>query len=400
MKNIFNDFTMQFELVRTMGHAPFGGADIGECLETAERIDEKSRQSWYQEWLKTAQQNEQFAQKSLENGHSMSARDAYLKSSNYYRAAEFFLRDESEQRASITTAKRSCSCFEKACKLFEPAYERIQIPFEGTTLPGYFFKADGTSQKRPTIIATTGHDGTAEELYFYIGVSGIRRGYNVLTFEGPGQGLALREQGLSFRADWEKAVTPVVDYLFTRSDVDTTRIAIVGYSMGGYFAPRAAAFEHRIVACVANSGVYDFFDGVMGEKANSPEFMTFLKPENESAFNAHVNEIIKENLGAWWKIKNGLYTFRLTSAQQLINAYRAFTLKNCVSQIACPVLICDSQEEHFLGNQAHVLYDKLECPKDFISFSKKDGASLHCQSGAEILSSGRILDWLDDILKK
>lgn len=176
MKAIFSDFTMQFELVRTVGHAPFGGADIGECLETAERIDEKSRESWYHEWLKTAEQNEQLAQKSLESGHSRSARDAYLKASNYYRAAEFFLREKDEQKASVTTAQSSSVCFEKACDLFEPAYERIWIPFEGTTLPGYFFKADGNNEKKPTVIATTGYDGTAEELYFYIGAAGIRRG--------------------------------------------------------------------------------------------------------------------------------------------------------------------------------------------------------------------------------
>lgn len=382
-----------------MGHAPFGGADIGECLETAERIDEKDRASWYREWFKTAKQNEQLAQTSLENGHSESAYDAYLKASNYYRAAEFFLREKDEQKASIAAAQKSSTCFEKACKLFGPTYERIQIPFEGTYLPGYFFKVDGANSKKPTIIATTGHDGTAEELYFYIGASGIRRDYNVLTFDGPGQGLALRQEGLPFRSDWEKVVTPIVDYLFTRSDVDTARIAIIGYSMGGYFAPRAAAFDHRIAACVANSGIYDFFEGVMGEKAKSPEFMAFLSEENAAAFNAHVNEMIKDNLGIWWKIKNGLYTFQLESPQQLINAYRSFTLKDCVSQIACPVLICDSQEEHFMGNQAQVLYDKLQCPKDFTSFSKDEGASLHCQSGAEMLSSGRILDWLDDVLK-
>lgn len=111
--------------------------------------------------------------------------------------------------ASVTTAQKSSACFEKVCNLLKPACDRIRIPFEGTTLPGYFFKANGTNNKRPTIIATTGHDGTAEELYFYIGAAGIRRGYNVLTFEGPGQGLALREQGLPFRPDWEKAVTPL-----------------------------------------------------------------------------------------------------------------------------------------------------------------------------------------------
>jgi len=399
MKRIFDDFTLQYELIRTMGHVAFDGADIGECLETAGKIDESDRESWYWEWRKTAELNKRNADDCLNNGNIVSARTAYLRASNYYRTAEFFLRDKNELETAIETARMSSYSFEKACKLFQPEYKRIQIPFEKSYLPGYYFKANYTNVKKPTIIAMTGYDGTAEELYFNIGAAGIARGYNVLTFDGPGQGMALREQKLPFRPDWEKVVTQVVDYLIEKEEVDADRIAMIGYSMGGYLVARAAAFEHRIVACIANSGIYSFFDGIMGEKAHSPEFLRMLDKENAQEFNAGIRQMTKGNLSTWWKIQNGLFTFQIKTPQELMNAYRAYTLEDCVNNISCPVLICDSQEEHFLGNQAHILFDKLKCKKEFMYFTKEEGASLHCQCGAEKLSGNRILDWLDNLLK-
>ena len=399
MKKIFNDFTLQYELIRTMGHAAFDGADIGECLETAEKIHESNKNSWYDEWKSIAELNEKSADKYLKDGHIVSARTAYLKASNYYRAAEFFLRGKDEFHKAFETARKSSNSFQKACKLFKPQYERVSIPFENGYLPGYYFKADETDEKRPTIIAMTGYDGTAEELYYYIGAAGVDRGYNVLTFDGPGQGMALRECKLPFRPDWEKVVTPVVDYLMKKEDVDKEKIVLIGYSMGGYLAARAAAFEHRIAACIANSGIYSFFDGVMGPKAYSLEFLKMLEVENANKFNTMVEEMLKDNLSFWWKIRNGLFTFQKETPQELIKAYRDYTLEGCVENIKCPVLICDSEEEHFLGNQAQILFDKLKCKKEFMYFTKEEGASLHCQCGAEKLSGNRILDWLDDLLK-
>lgn len=126
-------------------------------------------------------------------------------------------------------------------------------------------------------------DGTAEELYFEIAAAALHRGYHVLAFEGPGQGEALREQNLYFRHDWEKVVTPVVDYLVSRVEVDPARIALIGYSFGGYLAPRAAAFEQRLAACVANGGIYSFFDGaVLKNKPASPWMLGELKKDKSA----------------------------------------------------------------------------------------------------------------------
>lgn len=133
--------------------------------------------------------------------------------------------------------------------------EIVSIPYENTTLPGYFYSADESGEKKPLLIIQTGYDGTQEELYSNA-LEGVKRGYNVLTFEGPGQGEVIRVQKIPFRYDWEKVVGPVLDYATSRPDVDSERIGMWGISMG-IFRPRAAAFDNRIHAIIADSAIYD-----------------------------------------------------------------------------------------------------------------------------------------------
>ena len=121
----------------------------------------------------------------------------------------------------------------------------------------------GGQEPRATVILTGGYDGTAEELYFFNGAAALARGYHVLAFDGPGQGAALLQQGLVLRPDWENVVTPVLDYLLSRPGVDAGKIALIGLSLGGYLAPRAASAEHRLAACIADCGSYDLFDSAL-----------------------------------------------------------------------------------------------------------------------------------------
>ena len=107
------------------------------------------------------------------------------------------------------------------------------------------------------MIVTDGYDGTIEELYFANAVAALERGYHVLVFDGPGQGSVITELGLPFRPDWENVMTPVIDYALELPGVDPDRFVLLGWSFGGYLAPRAATGEHRIAACVADSGPYD-----------------------------------------------------------------------------------------------------------------------------------------------
>ena len=117
-----------------------------------------------------------------------------------------------------------------------------RYPYEGTTLPGWFFRAADAAEPAPTLIVQQGRDGWSEHC-LDIAMAAVKRGYNCLLFEGPGQGKVLRLQGLPFRPDWENVVTPVVDWVVARNDVDPARLGLVGLSMGGALVPRAAAFE-------------------------------------------------------------------------------------------------------------------------------------------------------------
>src|SRR5262249_56863848 len=109
----------------------------------------------------------------------------------------------------------------------DPAVEAVEIPFEETSLPGYFHRADESGEPRPTLIATNGYDATVHEAHFAHAIPAVRRGYNCLTFDGPGQGRALIKQGLVMRPDWETVVRPVVDYVLARPEVDPRRVALI-----------------------------------------------------------------------------------------------------------------------------------------------------------------------------
>ena len=137
MQLIFKDEHFSFELIRAMGYAVYNGADIGECITTATGIRDGDMDSWYREWRRTADRVAAIGQRCQESGRDVSAREAWLRASNYYRAAEFFLvaLNPVDPRAK-EAAQRSREAFAAAAALFDPPFERISIPYEGTTLSG------------------------------------------------------------------------------------------------------------------------------------------------------------------------------------------------------------------------------------------------------------------------
>lgn len=396
MKLIFDDQTFSFELLRTMGYAAFGGADVGECLSTAYRIEEGNFESWYEEWLKTAIRAHREAEESSKQGNKTSAREFYLRASNYYRTAEFFLHGNPEDKRILETWSLSRSTFRQALSLLDHHWEIVSIPYEDTELPGYLYLAG--NQPGPVLIVHGGYDSTAEELYFQVVTSALERGYHCLVFEGPGQGAVIREQRIPFRHDWEAAVTPVVDYLTKRPEVISDKIALMGISLGGYLAPRAAAYEHRLAACIANDGLFSFQVGAMAEALgiNTSDKSDLSSPETENL----IASIMAKDTGTRWGIENGQFTFLATNVEELVRKTEPFTLEGVAEQIMCPVLVCEAEHDHAFAGQPERLFQSLKGSKTYMKFTAEDSAEEHCHFGALKLANHRMFTWLDQVLNK
>jgi len=395
---VFKDATLSFQTLRTMGAAPGGGADIGECLSTAYRIKAGSDESWYDQWHKTAVRLEKTADRFLAKGHRESAKEAYFRASNYYRTAEFFLHANPHDPRILKTWGKSRGLFIKAAGLSKTPIRPVEIPFEGTTLPGYLC-LDGSGKKRPLIVAHSGFDGTAEELYFSLAFFAVRRGYHCLLFEGPGQGRVIREQKIPFRPNWETVVAPVVDFALRQPEVVPDKIALIGYSMGGYLAPRAVAYEPRIKACVANGGVYDFHAPQVKELGPEAEKM-LDNPARAEEIDKEIYEAMKTDTGVRWFFNDGMWKFGAKTPSELLRKTRPYNMKDCAGKITCRMFIIDSEKDTLIPGQAGQLYDALKCPKDFHLFTAEQGAEEHCQVGASFLSNEIILNWLDETLQR
>lgn len=258
----------------------------------------------------------------------------------------------------------------------------MEIPYEGTTLLGYFHPADTSGAPRKTLILNNGFDGSPEEMHWNGARAAVERGFNVLVFDGPGQFASVHRQGLHFRPDWEKVVTPVVDYLLTRKEVDPKKIALHGESFAGYLAPRAAAFEHRLAACIADDGVYDYgaaqFNGVPEDKREQVLAGLFAPeaPELDTML-AHAMEASSVSR---WVFTQGMYTFGVDSPRKYIAATQAYHLRDGIAeQIRCPTLVCRAEKDLYFKQSAQELFDHLTCPKTMIEFTDAEGVGAHCE---------------------
>jgi len=278
------DFEFMTEVV--LGAAAYRAAEAGEVLAAVGRIKDGDYGSWVREWEATADRVRAAATASEDAGHRVSAREAYLRASTYYFNAAFFVVGTRDGDRLPKLWRTHRDCFERAAALFEPPFQRVAIPYDDSTLEGWFFAADDSGKRRPLAILNNGSDGTVTDMWVQGAAAGIERGYNCLTFDGPGQGQALFEQGLHFRPDWEAVVTPVVDYALTREDVDPDRIALLGVSQAGYWVPRAVAFEHRIAVAVADPGVVDVAETMISHLDGSTR--TLLEQGSQPKFDNRI----------------------------------------------------------------------------------------------------------------
>lgn len=391
MGTFFKDDDFEFMMLLTLGSTYHKGADIGECLSAAASIEDGDYEGWYRAWLTTADRVRGVAERSAAKGHQASARDAFLRASTYYNTAAYFLDGTSDPSRLLPTWKAHRECFDEAASRFDPPVEKVEIPYEDTTLPGYMFTVDDSGRSRPLLILNNGSDGPVSDMYMRGGAAALERGYNALAFDGPGQGAALFLQGLYFRPDWEKVVTPVVDFSLGRPEVAPERVAIQGVSQGGYWVPRAVAFEHRIAAAVADPGI---FDVSTSWSAHLPQAMQeLLEKGQKEEFDGYMSK------APGFPLRFRMRPYGTDSPYEAYKRVEEYKLDGVADKIRCPMLVTDPDNEQFYPGQSRQLYEALTCPKELVSFTVAEGADSHCEPKALGLREQRIFDWLDETLR-
>jgi dipeptidyl aminopeptidase/acylaminoacyl peptidase len=351
------------QTMRLLSEVAVGGADLFECARTAARIgDTDDEEVWQKEWSRTARETEEWGRAELAAGHIATGRKALFRAFSYWRHSEFFL-DPSDPRRD-EAYRAGTKNFQDAADRTEGVFERIHVPFEGNVMDGYIMRPDGSGKRRPTVLFLGGADSWAEELIFLGGSEFPERGMNLVVVDTPGRGSSLRFKKIYSRPDYEKPVAAVLDHITERADVDADRIGLAGVSFGGYYAPRAAAFEPRVKALAAWCGTWsiltDFYEYY-------PPLQKQLQWLSGSADDAEAREKLA-----------------------------AFTLDGVADKINVPVYVLHGTRDIVMDIKGAQRFVNALTVKD-VTFEVYDGAgSLHCSYDYLAYAVAKLADWFSD----
>ncbi len=379
-----------------LGHAFQGLSDIGECYDTQHRVKAGDPWSWPLEWEKTADRLKQLASESESQGHLISAGQAYLRASNYY-IASMHRHPDAYHPGIRKMTEASVACFSKSIKYLDMPVEEVEIPFEDTTLPGYFYRSPTAGKNAPTMIIFNGRDAWAIQDKI-LAEEGNKRGYHVMLFDGPGQGPVLRLKGLPFRHDWEKVITPVVDYTLKMEGVDADRLGVMGISMGGFLVTRAAAFEYRPKVYVANPGVVNWAQviEVTFEQLTGPEGLKLVDTDPE-AFDQLIYGLMKQIPLIEWGMDDMYWKHGAKTPTEVMLELRKYNNSVVVSQIRSKMLLLHGDADEW--SQVEELQKSLKSRSDLVRFTAEEAGQLHCQTAAWGIHVHKLYNWLDENLK-
>ncbi len=393
---LFQDRTFEVIFLTSLGRAYHSGANAGKVLYLTHQVKDGDFESAFAAFKEAGDEARAQAQESLAGGHRESARQAYLWAQNFYDSATYFADGSKDPSRLEPTWEVLYDCWLKSLALFDPPIEPVSIPYEGTTLRGFYMRGKGRVRRHPLLILVNGSDGSLLDMWLWGGAGGTARGYDCLTFDGPGQGYALWKQKLAFRPDWEKVITPVVDFVLSRSGVDPKRIVLQGISQGGYWVPRALAFEKRIAAGIADPGVVDVSTSWTGILPKP--MLELLKAGRKDEFDKYL--LKAANAADRATLNFRMRPFGFASPYDTYKATMDYKLDRVAAKIECPMLITSPVNEAYWPGQSKRLYDLLTCPKKLIEFSVADGADLHCEPKSTGIRDLRVFNWLDETLKR
>ena len=344
----------------------FGFARMEDMIEAGKNINKYS--DWKPVWMKLAGKAE--------------SEGRLINAAIYYRSAEFYTMLDDPDRDDL---------YDKFLELFYKAYaadgiKRFKVPFGDAFLPA--IKVPPIGEIRGTIILHGGFDSYIEEFYLMMKYL-AEKGYEVIGFEGPGQGGALKKYGLAWNHEWEKPVGAVLDYFGVE---DTT---LFGLSMGGYLCLRAAAFEPRITRVIANGHAYDYSKIAPGWAQWLMEFFMTKLPNFTN--NASLKKI-KKGGNEGWQIANTMY---ITKKDVPMEAFAELMKMNAENmhpeRIKQDVLIIAGQDDHFIPIRLLPMQLKALTNAKSVAyriFKKEEHAGNHCQIGNIGLMLDYVAEWL------
>lgn len=396
MTVVSTDPLFEAQATRTLVHALHGGADFGECFTTMQRVAPGDTGAWAREWTATAERVAAIGDACAARGHRVSAAQAWLRAANYHRTAYTFLYGRPVSDALRRAFDRETETFAKAAAALDPPAVPIEIPYQGTTLPGYF--VSGGEGVRPLLVCTNGYDSTVTEMYFAFGVAARAHRWHCLLFDGPGQGRALFKQGLHMRPDWENVVGPVLDAALRLPQVDPTRVALSGWSLGGYLALRGAV-DRRLAACVADPGLIGIAAPLRQMLKDLPaDALADPLAADPSLFAPFVAAIDRDPRLHWSIMQRAFMVHDVDSVQAYVAAALAYDASHTLGAIRCPVFVAH-EENDVLARTAPDVYAALTGPKTLQRFTAAEGAGDHTAIMARSLFLARMFDWLDETVR-
>ncbi|WP_129656851.1 alpha/beta hydrolase family protein [Rothia halotolerans] len=380
-----------------LGRASRGGSEPGEVLATVARVEEGDHAGWFSAWHDLGCHLATVGDAATARGHRTSAARAFLRSANYLAAALESIDQLPSAEALVPTFRTHRLVWEAFVATSRWSIEEVEIPYEDSTMPGWHFHPDEARPPAPTLVVVNGSDGTLSGLWCEIAEAALERGYGVLLFDGPGQQSMLFERGVPFRPDWEAVLTPVVEHLQGRDDVDPERLALYGVSQGGYWATRAMAFEHRFAAAVLDGGVVDV-SASWRKEIPAPILRLYERGERakfERAMELGMRLPGGRRTEAVWNFRARPYG--ADGYAGTLDAVSQHDAADVAGRVRTPTLILSPDREQFFPGQSEELSGMIE-GSDFMPFSDAEGASFHCQPMARELTAQRTLDWLDERL--
>jgi dienelactone hydrolase len=355
------------------GMAPYQAVCIGEIDRIGENLKAREAEphAWWEEWCAMAAHVEKMADEAAAKGRDLTAGHYYLRAGNYYYTGERFI-PPGEQK--LGTYRKALRCYWAGLQRRYPKIERVDFPYDGTTLPAYFLPAEGATGPAPTVVLFDGLDNCKEMSIVFGGTEFARRGFNTLSVDGPGQAEALRLQNLPYRHDYELAGRAAYDYVASRADVDRSKVVVMGYSFGGYCAPRVAGLDQRYAGCVAFGAMYwDMAQWLRDREARLDDRRTSAT----TSFQLPWALGVRDTAEALEKIKH-------------------FSLEGIASKVQCPFLAVHGENDQLTPPAlAEKLYAEIGAKNKTLKiFTGEEGGAEHCQVDDRPAGIDFIADWI------